>query len=122
MTQNLRTFTALAQSNEEFAARVESLNASPTATPEDFVDLATEFGIPLTLADFDMPVVAAEVSDDELAAIAAGAGGCACFVGGGGTDYTGPNAGAGCVCAIAGIMVSTGGGCGCVMAGGGVFV
>ena len=112
MRDKLQELTGLMERDAGFRSRMEELNAAPKATYADFIVLAAEYGIALTESDFTNPAPSAELSDDELDAVAGGhgivcfciaAGGgdgggqaCACVLGGGGTT---PDS---CVCVIGG--------------------
>lgn len=75
MTESTKKFLELASSNEALASKLKN------ARKDDIIAIAKEHGIELTDADFEQ---GAEISDDELNAVAGGLA-CYCFMGGGGT-------------------------------------
>ena len=76
MTENMNKFLELVSQNTELAAKVN------VADKNELIAMAKEMGIDLTEADFAQQ--AAELSDDELDAVAGG-GVCVCVAGGGGS-------------------------------------
>ena len=76
MTENMKKFLELISSNEELVAKLNN------ASKDEVIALAKEQGVTLTEADFEAQ--SAEISDDELDAVAGGKK-CTCIMGGGGT-------------------------------------
>lgn len=76
MTENMKKFLELV-SKEELAKKLNGANK------EEIIAMAKELGVELAEGDF---VQSAELSDDELDAVAGG-GKCACFLGGGGDAH-----------------------------------
>jgi len=74
MTEKLKRFLEAVSANEELAKKIG------TASKDELLAMAKELGIELTEADLEQN---AEISDDELDAVAGG-GTCVCVMGGGG--------------------------------------
>ena len=74
MTDNLKKLLELVSQNEELQKKLQGLNK------DEFIAAAKDLGIELTEADLSEN---AEISDDELDAVAGG-GTCVCVAGGGG--------------------------------------
>ena len=81
---------------------------------EELIVLAKELGLKLTEEDFVQPV--AELSDDELDAVAGGFAECACAVGGGGTGDVNDKT---CACVLLGAGYADNGHERCICGGGG---
>ena len=82
MNQNLKAFVAHISQDKawlEALATTEDRDVAVAAA----LKIAAELGLALSPEDFEAPQ--GELSDDELQVVA-GAGSCACAVGGGGTD------------------------------------
>ncbi len=75
MTENMKRFLKAVSENDECFGRIKE------ASKDDLFAMAGELGVELTEADF--AEAAAELSDDELNAVAGG-GECICAVNGGG--------------------------------------
>ena len=92
MTENMKKFLELVSKDEGLGKKIGS------AGKEELMTLSKELNIELSEADFVQPV--AELSDDELNAVAGGKS-CYCAAGGGGTgsgkcDIT-------CACVMVGV-------------------
>ena len=74
MTDNLKKLLELVSQNEELQKKLQGLNK------DEFIAAAKDLGIELTEADLEQN---AEISDDELDAVAGGST-CVCIFGGGG--------------------------------------
>lgn len=85
MTANMKKFLELISENKELALKMKD------ASKDDIIALAKTLGIELTDADFEQ---SAEISDDELNAVAGGDA-CVCAFGGGGAASKGEKT---CVC------------------------
>ena len=121
MTENMKKYLEMISQDEEFRKEVDKLEEEHVqAQKEKIMEHAASKGITLTEADF---AESAELSDDELDAVAGGAT-CGCVVGGGGTA-TRPKEGD-CACAFYGqgyYAVGTSGlRCICMLGGGGEAV
>lgn len=110
MTANMKKFLELISESKELAPKMKD------ASKDDLIALAKTLNIELTDADFEQ---SAEISDEELNAVAGGDA-CICVLGGGGAASKGEKS---CVC------VGGGGGqykngtarCACPVAGLGVM-
>lgn len=108
-----------AEKNQELKEKIVELDKNPESTLKDYIKVAAEYGIELKEEDFKP--AQAEITDDELDAVAGG-GDCACVIGGGGTSS---QLGDTCVCAVAGggeyssQAIENGARCVCAFAGGG---
>ena len=111
MTDNMKRFIENISQNAELLAKVNRMDKA------EFIAEARRQGIELTDADFASESDA-ELSEDELDAVAGG-GKCACIMGGSGKE--GDNCKE-CACIIAGggMFKDDVNRCGCVGAGGGV--
>ena len=98
MKENLKKFFEEVSKTDELAEKVSKADAA------GLVEIAADLGISLTEEDFKQP---AEISDDELDAVAGGGDvSCACAMGGGGThDDTDKT----CACVLAGAGYSRSG-------------
>lgn len=82
MTENMKKYLEMISQDEEFRKEMDKLEEEHVqAQKEKIMEHAASKGITLTEADF---AESAELSDDELDAVAGGAT-CGCVVGGGGT-------------------------------------
>lgn len=92
MTDNMKKFLELVSGNDALAAKFSN------ASKDEIIAIAREQGITLTEADFEST---AEVSDDELNAVAGGKE-CYCAIGGGGTGES-SNGTRTCACVAGGV-------------------
>ena len=91
MTDNMKKLLELVSQNEELVKKVN------TASKEELMAMAIELGVELSEADFKQE--SAELSDDELDAVAGGKT-CVCVAGGGGERSKNDDL---CVCVYAGV-------------------
>ncbi len=112
MTDNMKKFLELASGDAELVERLNGMDK------DAIIAEAQQRGIALSEADFAADT-SAELSDDELDAVAGG-GKCACIAGGSGTEDN-DNC-LNCVCVMGGQGVFKDGveRCKCVIGGGGV--
>ena len=95
MTDNMKKFLEEASKDSEFSEKLKK-----TETPEEIIALAAEKGFALTPEDLkNEPPAVAELSDDELDAVAGGKK-CYCAVGGGGEKSSGETT---CACVAQGM-------------------
>ena len=104
MTENLKKLLEEAEKNEELKEKLKALTDKDTAIGKA-TEIAKEYGISLTAADFEEPKEG-EISDDE---VNAAAGGDCAFIGFGNPS----NESKTCVCVIVGAAK----GCGCFAMG-----
>lgn len=105
MTEGIKKLLEIASRNEELKSRLNN------ASKEEIIALARENGIILTDADFAQ---SGEISDDELAAVAGGAGAnSSCSRGG--VDIRNTS----CSCSEQGVGVTDTLVCGCILGGSG---
>lgn len=79
----MKEFLELIEKDEKLKQKVAEMDANADAKVSDYIALAAEYGVVITEADFKQ-VKAAELSEDELDAVAGGKF-CGCVGGGGGT-------------------------------------
>ena len=108
MTENLRRFLEAVSKNDEMYGKFSG------ATKEDMLAMAKELGVELTAEDLEQK---AEMSDDELEAVAGGKA-CYCAMGGGG-EAGGKWDNKVCACVLGGGGEAADGNCRCVCTFGG---
>jgi len=100
MTEKMKTLFEKVSASEELAKKMNA-----TKNEQELIAFAKELGIELTAEDIKQPV--AEISDDELEAVAGGGDvSCACAMGGGGTKDGNDKT---CACVLAGAGYSKSG-------------
>lgn len=87
------------EQNAELKAKIDELDKKPDSAINDYIQLASEYGIELKEEDFKPADMQGEVSDEELDAVAGGDE-CYCAVGGGGTGRS--NTERTCACVLFG--------------------
>ena len=109
MPENMKRFLELVSRNDEIAKKLNDMSR------EEIIATAKQLGVALAEEDFAQ---AAELSDDDLDAVAGG-GVCACVLGGGGTEDKSDKT---CACVLGGGGEDRCGWvrCVCIMGGNGV--